>query len=188
MTDDVQWKNDLLTAKNKDRATVTLKLYAKPEPEPEPLHRSQHSARHHRPVWFCSGPLSRLGPVLDTYSADFQKCPGWESLRFSLGSFSSMSASWVKVGRSLRSYDQQAERISCEHRQQAVSETLWPPPPPLCLFISETRELTVTSLPRLISARTFLMPSPLPTCQMVASTGWLVIGQSLAWSSYQIVL
>lgn len=40
--------------------------------------------------------------------------------------------------------------------------------------------LTVTSLPRLISAKTFLMPSPLPTCQMVASTGWLVIGQSLA--------
>lgn len=49
-------------------------------------------------------------------------------------------------------------------------------------------QLTVTSLPRLISARTFFMPSPLPTCQMVASTGWFVIGQSLAWSSYQIVL
>lgn len=49
-------------------------------------------------------------------------------------------------------------------------------------------QLTDTSLPRLISASTFFMPSPLPTCQMVASTGWLVIGQSLAWSSYQIVL
>lgn len=48
--------------------------------------------------------------------------------------------------------------------------------------------LTVTSLPRLISAKTFFMPSPLPTCQIVASTGWLVIGQSLAWSSYQMVL
>lgn len=49
-------------------------------------------------------------------------------------------------------------------------------------------QLTVTSLPRLISAKTFFMPSPLPTCQMVASTCWLVIGQSLAWSSYQMVL
>lgn len=49
-------------------------------------------------------------------------------------------------------------------------------------------QLTVTSFPRLISAKIFFMPSPLPTCQMVASTGWLVIGQSLAWSSYQIVL
>lgn len=51
---------------------------------------------------------------LDTYSADFQKCPGWDSLRLSLGSFSSMSASWVKVGLSLKSYAQQAERISWE--------------------------------------------------------------------------
>lgn len=49
-------------------------------------------------------------------------------------------------------------------------------------------QLTVTSLPRLISVKTFFMPSPLPTCQIVASTGWLVIGQSLAWSSYQMVL
>lgn len=89
MTDDVQWKNDILTVKNKDKANVTLELNVKPEPEPEPL---QHSAHQHWPVCFCPGP-SRLGPVLDTYSADFQKCPGWESLRFSLGSFSSMSAS-----------------------------------------------------------------------------------------------
>lgn len=55
-------------------------------------------------------------------------------------------------------------------------------------FIYSMRLLTVTSLPRLISASTFFMPSPLPTCQMVASAGWLVIGQSLACSSYQIVL
>lgn len=65
--------------------------------------------------WLCV-PVSRVSPhrpsLLDTYSADFQKCPGWESLRLSLGSFSSMSASWVKVGLSLRSYAQQAERIS----------------------------------------------------------------------------
>ena len=47
---------------------------------------------------------------------------------------------------------------------------------------------TVTSLPRLTSASTFLMPCPLPTCQMMASTGWLVIGQSRACSSYQMVL
>lgn len=49
-------------------------------------------------------------------------------------------------------------------------------------------KLTVTSLPRFILARTFFMPSPLPTCQMVASIGWFVIGQSRAWSSYQMVL
>lgn len=49
-------------------------------------------------------PVSSHCPsFLDTYSADFQKCPGWDSLRLSLGSFSSMSASWVKVGLSLRS-------------------------------------------------------------------------------------
>lgn len=60
---------------------------------------------------------SHRPPFLDTYSADFQKCPGWDSLRLSLGSFSSMSASWVKVGLSLRSYAQQAERISWDDRQ-----------------------------------------------------------------------
>lgn len=63
--------------------------------------------------------------------------------------------------------------------------------PPQCDLAhrgASTPPLTVTSFPRLISARTFLIPSPLPTCQMVASTGWLVIGQSLAWSSYQMVL
>ena len=47
---------------------------------------------------------------------------------------------------------------------------------------------TVTSLPRLASASTFFMPSLLPTSQILASTGWLVIGQSPACSSYQIVL
>lgn len=176
-------------------------------------------------------PVSSHRPsFLDTYSADFQKCPGWDSLRLSLGSFSSMSASCVKVGLSLRSYAQQAERISwddkplwvnapgqstepCAHRTvdyewrsiEKVSQTCWY----LCItrawfiiYRSHTSrinihfsdwlvllfQLTVTSLPRLISAKTFFIPSPLPTCQMVASTGWLVIGQSLAWSSYQMVL
>lgn len=60
--------------------------------------------------------LHVLPPFLDTYSADFQKCPGWDSLRLSLGNFSSMSASWVKVGLSLRSYAQQAVRISWDSR------------------------------------------------------------------------
>lgn len=145
---------------------------------------------------------SRLPSLLDTYSADFQKCPGWESLRFSLGSFSSMSASWVKVGLSLRSYAQQAERISWGPQTAGVSRPHMNPNKDLeissvmfimchrlsVVFWVTARQLTVTSLPRLISANTFLMPSPLPTCQMVASTGWLVIGQSLAWSSYQMVL
>lgn len=54
--------------------------------------------------------------------------------------------------------------------------------------LHEHARLTDTSLPRLISASTFFTPSPLPTCQMVASTGWLVMGQSRACSSYQIVL
>lgn len=145
---------------------------------------------------------SRLPSLLDTYSADFQKCPGWESLRFSLGSFSSMSASWVKVGLSLRSYAQQAERISWRpqtarlsrldiylNKDLEISSVMFIICHRLSVVLWMTaRQLTVTSLPRLISANTFLMPSPLPTCQMVASTGWLVIGQSLAWSSYQMVL
>lgn len=59
---------------------------------------------------------SRHPSCLDTYSADFQKCPGWDSLRLSLGSFSSISASRVKVGLSLRSYAQQADRISWEDK------------------------------------------------------------------------
>lgn len=180
-------------------------------------------------VFTC--PVSSHHPsCLDTYSADFQKWPGWDSLRLSLGSFSNMSASWVKVGLSLRSYAQQAERISwedkplwvnafgksqsCTHwteryEQMNNSETFamsWY----LCItrawliicqsytsrinififWMTDTLvfQLTVTSLPRLISAKTFFMPSPLPTCQIVASTGWFVIGQSLAWSSYQMVL
>lgn len=49
-----------------------------------------------------------------TYSADFQKCPGWESRRFSLGSFSSMSISRLKLGLSCRSKAQQADKISCK--------------------------------------------------------------------------
>lgn len=55
-----------------------------------------------------------------TYSADFQKCPGWESLRFSLGSFSSMSISRLKLGLSCRSKAQQADRISCKKALELV--------------------------------------------------------------------
>lgn len=44
-------------------------------------------------------PRSR-GARAGTYSADFQKCPGWERRRLRFGSFSSMSMSLVKVGRS----------------------------------------------------------------------------------------
>lgn len=56
---------------------------------------------------------SVLWPAAGTHSADFQKCPGWESRRFSFGSFSSISMRTVKLGLSLRSKAQQAERISC---------------------------------------------------------------------------
>lgn len=80
----------------------------------------------------------------DTYSADFQKCPGWDSLRLSLGSLSSMSASWTKVGLSRRSYAQQADRISWDNTHSLVhpwrmcssktsvvgiNDLLWPPCP-----------------------------------------------------------
>lgn len=37
---------------------------------------------------------------MGTYSADFQKWPGWERRRLRFGSFSSMSMSLVKVGLS----------------------------------------------------------------------------------------
>lgn len=50
----------------------------------------------------------------NTHSADFQKCPGWESRRFSFGSFSSISMRTVKLGLSPGSKDQHAERISCK--------------------------------------------------------------------------
>lgn len=63
------------------------------------------------------GLAGRFGHGKGTYSADFQKCPGWESRRFSLGSFSSMSISWVKLGLSCRSKAQQADRISCGQRR-----------------------------------------------------------------------
>lgn len=48
--------------------------------------------------------------------------------------------------------------------------------------------LTLTSFPRLTEARTRLIPSPLPICQIKASAGWCLKGQSLACSSYQTVL
>lgn len=56
---------------------------------------------------------SVLWAAAGTHSADFQKCPGWESRRFSFGSFSSISMRTVKLGLSLSSKAQQAERISC---------------------------------------------------------------------------
>lgn len=62
-------------------------------------------------------PGCRSGSEGYTYSADFQKCPGCESLRFSLGSFSSMSISSGKLGLSCRSKAQQADRISCKASQ-----------------------------------------------------------------------
>lgn len=63
--------------------------------------------------------MARLAHGGSTYSADFQKCPGWESRRFSLGSFSSISINRLKLGLSCRSKAQQADRISCkEHRGQ----------------------------------------------------------------------
>lgn len=55
-----------------------------------------------------------------TYSADFQKCPGWESRRFSLGSFSSMSISRLKLGLSCRSKAQQADKISCKKKKKVL--------------------------------------------------------------------
>lgn len=48
--------------------------------------------------------------------------------------------------------------------------------------------LTVISFPRLIWANFLFMPSPLPSSQIAASAGWVLKGQSLTCSSYQIVL
>lgn len=48
----------------------------------------------------------------NTYSADFQKCPGCDRRRFRFGSFSSMSMSLVKVGRSSCSKAQQKSSMS----------------------------------------------------------------------------
>ncbi|TNN86803.1 hypothetical protein EYF80_002986 [Liparis tanakae] len=64
-----------------------------------------------------------------------------------------MSASWVKVVRPAGGEDLLRRQKHSEVTPGATK---------------------VTSLPRLISAKTFLMPSPLPTCQMVASTCWLI--------------
>lgn len=57
--------------------------------------------------------MAALWAAAGTHSADFQKCPGWERRRLSFGSFSSISMRTVKLGLSLRSKAQQAERISC---------------------------------------------------------------------------
>lgn len=160
------------------------KLYAKPEPEPEPQATQ------------CTPSPAHLVPPRTFVS---WARPGYLLCR--LPEVSRVGEPAVQLGQLLQHVGQLSEggpvpqvvrpagrEDFLRAQAEAVSETLWPLSPRLCLFISETRQLTVTSLPRLISARTFLMPSPLPTCQMVASTGWLVIGQSLAWSSYQIVL
>lgn len=63
----------------------------------------------------------------NTHSADFQKCPGWESRRFSFGSFSSMSMRTVKLGLSLRSNDQHADRISCKGNRIPLTAQLCTP-------------------------------------------------------------
>lgn len=57
-----------------------------------------------------------------TYSADFQKCPGWERRRFRLGNFSSKSTSLEKLGRSSGLYAQHRSRISWKTREQ-MSQT-----------------------------------------------------------------
>lgn len=80
-----------------------------------------------RTIWILCSLIQGLNnrrSLPDTYSADFQKCPGCESLRLSLGSFSSMSARWVKVGLSLRSYAQHAERISCDDKKKRSESTV----------------------------------------------------------------
>jgi hypothetical protein len=71
-----------------------------------PAEGALRHSRQRRSGWFTEGG--------STYSADFQKCPGWESRRFSLGSLSSMSISRLKLGLSCRSKAQQADRISCK--------------------------------------------------------------------------
>lgn len=109
---------------------------------------------------------------------------------------SRMRQSAVKLGQLLQHVGQLGERwpVSVVKRPAGREDLLWSEIWSVTdesgggVCRSHPSELTVTSLPRLISAKTFLIPCPLPTCQMVASTGWLVIGQSLAWSSYQIVL
>lgn len=53
-----------------------------------------------------------------TYSADFQKCPGWERRRFLFGNFSSKSTSLEKLGRSSGLYAQQRSRISWKAKTQ----------------------------------------------------------------------
>ena len=66
-----------------------------------------------------------------------------------------------------------------------------PTPCPLALLPSPRTNrwlLTVTSFPRLTEASTRFIPSPLPICQIRASAAWFLKGQSLACSSYQIVL
>lgn len=57
----------------------------------------------------CCVPKTHL-----TYSADFQKCPGWERRRFRFGNFSSKSTSLEKLGRSSCLNAQQRSRMSWE--------------------------------------------------------------------------
>lgn len=47
-----------------------------------------------------------------TYSADFQKCPGWERRRFLFGNFSNKSTSLEKLGRSSCLNAQHRSRMS----------------------------------------------------------------------------
>lgn len=63
-------------------------------------------------VWFCFD----LFLTHFTYSADFQKCPGWERRRFRFGNFSSRSTSLEKLGLSSCLKAQQKSRISWESK------------------------------------------------------------------------
>lgn len=59
-----------------------------------------------------------------TYSADFQKCTGWDRRRLRFGSFSSSSTSLEKLGRSSCSYAQQNSRMSYTGKKESV-HILW---------------------------------------------------------------
>lgn len=105
----------------------------------------------------------------DTYSADFQKCPGWDSLRLSLGSFSSMSASWVKVGLSLRSYAQQADRISWRHKSSDPC-TYWSifKHFPASWYLCITRACLISCL----TSRIKMMYFSEPLCELSLNSQW----------------
>lgn len=69
---------------------------------------------------FLSESLAHL-----TYSADFQKCPGWERRRLRLGSFSSSSTSLEKLGLSSCSCAQQNRRMSWKRAERYRTLKQW---------------------------------------------------------------